>query len=169
MGKTVATQRSEIDDRGDGMPDKEPLPSSAQLGELLDKLLPENEHMDGISASIILEWEDVDRPWLAHALRSRLKKRIEAMHSKGEDVPASLAELLSVVDGKVETQEVEIDADSWVDSVLRGQFPQIPGQLDQHGNVQAFRPRSSQDITDEDVEVLKEMAKELDERSKKHE
>jgi len=148
------------------MQDKEPLPSSAQLGKMLEKLLPENDQMDSVSASVILEREGVDRSWLAHAVHARLTMRIEAMRGRGEDVPPALAELLDVVDSKIETQAVEIDADTWVDSVFSGQFPQIPGQLEQPGLVHAFRPRSSQDMTDEDIEVLREMAKELDERSK---
>jgi hypothetical protein len=169
MAKTIATQKSPIADRGDGMTDEGPLPSSTQLGELLDKLLPENDQLDSISASIILEREGIDRAWLAGALRSRLSKRIEGMHARGEDIPAPLAQLMKVVESKVQTQEVEIDAETWVESVLSGQFPQIPGQLGQRGLVQAFRPRATQDITDEDLEVLREMAIEIDERAKERE
>jgi len=169
MGKTVGTQRSAIDKRGDGMPDNTPLPSRAELAKLLEKLLPENEQMDSVSAAIILEREGIGRAWLANALRSRLERRIAGIQARGEVAPPPLDKLMSVLNSKSEVQEIEVDAESWVDSVLEGKFPQIPGQLEQPGYIQAFRPRATENLTDEDIEVLREMAQELDERSKERE
>jgi hypothetical protein len=147
------------------MADQTSLPSKAKLTELLDKLLPENEEMDAESASIILDRQSVDRIWLAKALRTRLESRIADADAKGEDVPPALSEVVSVLQRNIQSHEEDMDdPDNWIDTLLSGQYPEA-----QTGPtyIEAFRPRGTERLTEEDVQILRELEAELEARAKK--
>ena len=143
------------------MSDRTPLPKRAELLDLLEKLLPPNEEMDEVSASIILDQQGVDHVWLASALKSRLERRVADMHKRGEDVPPALTDMLAIVQQKTESKdEVEIDPGAWIDSLLSGHVPDTMAKPDRSGHVQAFRSRGREFLTEEDLQILREMATE---------
>jgi hypothetical protein len=150
------------------MGDHTPLPSRAKLLELLERLLPENEDMDAVSASIILDRQGVDRVWLANALRSRLEHRIVDMRAKGEDVPPALSEVVSDLERNTKTEEeAASDPERWIDMLLSGQYPESESGPSKY--VQAFRPRQTEPLTEEDIQILKDLEAELEARAKEHE
>jgi len=71
------------------------FPTTEQVDDLIDRLLPSNEDMDAESASIILERQGIDRVKLATALRSRLERRIEQMRIRGEEIPQPIIDLVT--------------------------------------------------------------------------
>jgi len=73
------------------------VPTEKQLDKLFESLLPPNEEMDQMTASIILESGGVDRQWLATALRSRLERRVEQMQARGETVPPNLLKVIAAL------------------------------------------------------------------------
>lgn len=152
------------------MADQIPLPSRAKLLELLEKLLPDNKDMDEVSASIILDRQGVDRARLANALQLSLERRIAHMRASGEDVPPALAEILAILERKTESQEEgTVDPGAWIDNLLRGPVPEIRTGADQAGHLQAFRPRGTEPLTEEDIEILRDLAAELEANGKDHE
>src|ERR1041384_396474 len=156
----MATQKSALDKTGGGMTDEAPFPSEAQLTELLDRLLPENEDMDSVSASIILEDAGVDRMQLATALRSRLQSRIGDMTANREDVPPVLSEVVAALDRNIEAHEKDFDdPDNWIDALLSGRYPE--SQMGP-AYIEAFRPRGTDPLTEEDIQILKELESELE-------
>jgi len=152
------------------MADQTPLPPRAKLIELLEKLLPDNEDMDQVSASIILDRQGVDRARLANALQVRLERRIADLRGRGEYVPAALAEVLAILERKTESQdEAEIDPGTWIDGLLSGQVPESQPGAGQTGQVQAFRSRGTELLTEEDIEILRDLAAELEAEVKERE
>jgi hypothetical protein len=71
------------------------FPTKEQVDNLIDRLLPANEDLDAESAAIILEREDIDRAWLASALKRRLEARLNRMREAGEDIPSELVTLMN--------------------------------------------------------------------------
>ncbi len=88
---TPGSYGSAIGKEGNGMSDRTPLPTKAQLEKLLEKLLPANEEMDEVSASIILEEQGLDRISLAKLLHKRIEQRIVDTRAKSEDIPAEVS------------------------------------------------------------------------------
>jgi hypothetical protein len=71
------------------------LPTLEQLEKLLERLLPPNEEIDEVSASIILERAGVDTSILADDLIRRLERRIKELQLRSEDVSPNLLEVIS--------------------------------------------------------------------------
>lgn len=79
-------------------PNHSPLPTHAQLEKLIERLLPPDEEMDEVSASIILEREGVDRSKLADELKGRVERRVEELRTQGKDVPQALLEVVAMLE-----------------------------------------------------------------------
>jgi len=148
------------------MADRDPLPTRAQLRKLIDKLLPQNEEMDQVSAAIILEREGVDRSKLADELKGRFERRVEELRAEGKDVPQALLDTLAILeteDGS-EEEHPSIDPYDWIDNLLAGRMPGNLTSLTSQGqtrHLQAFRSRNMEFLTEEDLRILEDLAAEL--------
>jgi hypothetical protein len=70
---------------------------SPQLRNLLEMLLPPDEEMDEVSATIILDEIGVDVTTLVDDLRVRVEREIQKLQANGEDVPETLISALAVL------------------------------------------------------------------------
>ena len=142
------------------MADKTPLLPLAELQRLIEKLVPANEDMDELSASIILTREGVDLGTLPDDLKVRLERGLEEMRAKGEEVPPELVEMVALLekDPEPETQ-ADIELGAWIDSLLAGQVP--GGAMGASQQRQAFRSMRKEGLTENDLLILERLAAEI--------
>lgn len=147
------------------MEDRTPLPTKAELEKLLRKVLPENEEIDALSAGTVRDEQQIGRMWLSEALRFRLERRVAGMRERGEEIPAGLSETLLILQRKAESQvQAELDPDpkTWVDSLLNGRVPSRLPPANQSTPIHAFRSAADETLTEEDLQILQELAKEIE-------
>ena len=72
----------------DGKPDKR------LLDEFIDNLTPPNDEMDLISATIVLERAGIDLNTSNDDLKERLKREVDEMTARNEEVPQELLRFL---------------------------------------------------------------------------
>ena len=144
------------------MADRTPLPTQAQLEKLLEMLLPPDEEMDEVSASIILEEMGVDTSTLADDLRMRLEREVQELRAKGEDVPEPLLDALASLQAKTQPKEqTDIDPEVWIDNLIRGYIPSYLTEMGRAQHLQSFRAGNMGFLTKEDLRILEELVAEL--------
>lgn len=145
------------------MAERTPLPTKAQLRKLIDRLLSQNEEIDEVSAAIILRREGVDRSKLADELKERVEHRVDELRSQGKDVPQALIDTLAILasDAESEEEHASINPDDWIDHILADRMPGHPIGHDQTRHLQAFRSLNMEFLTEEDLQILEELAVEL--------
>lgn len=72
----------------DGKPDKR------LLDEFIDNLTPPNDEMDVMSATIVLERAGIDLNTSNEDLKERLKREVDEMTARNEEVPQELLRFL---------------------------------------------------------------------------
>jgi hypothetical protein len=87
------------------MANRTSLPTHAQLKKLLEMLLPPDEEMDEVSASVILEEMGVDTSTLADDLAMRIEQEVQELRAKGEDMPELLLEVMTTLESHSPSNE----------------------------------------------------------------
>ena len=149
---------SAVDKRLKAMANKTSLPTKAELNALIELLAATGDEADEIDSAREPQ-TSAEITNLAEDLVGRLERGIEEMRAKGEEVPVTLSNTVQSLHAHLEQEPKEVDAEKWIDSLLAGQIP--AGRGKDAGGVPAFRSLRMDLLTEEDLEILKEMAEEI--------
>jgi len=146
---------------------KEPtrLPTRAELQEVLEKLLPPNEEMDNVSASIILERAGIDLDSVTEGVRTHLEKLAAELSARGEEVPQALQDTLEALQPETEDDMAMLSPERMIDGLLSGDLPGSAMETNRAAYAHAFRSRGRELLSEEDLRILEEISLELQARA----
>ena len=146
-----------VDKRLKAMANKASLPTKAELNALIELLAATDDEADEVnSAGEPLTRDDVTN--LAEDLVGRLERGVAEMRSHGEEVPAALSASVQLLHDHIDEETGDVTTEEWVDSLLAGRVP--PGRGRPTG-MPAFRSLRMDLLTEDDLEMLREMAEEI--------
>jgi hypothetical protein len=140
------------------MANKTSLPTKAELDVLIELLAATADEPDDVSSSRQPETNS-DVTNLAEDLVKRLERGIEEMRASSEDVPEALSNTVQLLHAHIDQETRDITTEEWVDSLLSGRVP--PGRGQSTGHAPTFRSLRMDLLTEDDLEILKEMAEEI--------
>jgi hypothetical protein len=139
------------------MANKASLPTKAELNALIELLAATDDEADEVnSAGEPLTSADVTN--LAEDLVGRLERGMAEMRSKAEDVPAALSNTVQLLQDHIGEETRDGTTEEWVDSLLAGRVP--PGRGQPTG-MPSFRNLRRDLLTEDDIEMLRQMAEEI--------
>jgi hypothetical protein len=141
------------------MEEPTPLPTRAELQKLLGMLLFEDDEIDDVSASIILERAGVNSEKSQGRLATRLQNTVAQMKAGGKQVPKGVIEMIKFLQPGTPVEEAE--PHDVIEALLRGHVLGAPPDRSEAAHVQAFRSNEMDYLTEEDIEILEEISKEL--------
>jgi hypothetical protein len=139
------------------MANKTSLPTKAELNALIEVLAATDDETGAVdSAGEPLTSGEVTN--LAEDLVGRLERGVAEMRSKAEDVPAALLNTVQLLHHHIDEETRDVTTEEWVDSLLAGQVPAGRGHS---SGVPAFRSLRMDLLTEDDLEMLRQMAEEI--------
>jgi hypothetical protein len=139
------------------------LPTKAELAAFIN-------HLEGAadsSSEDVRALTEAETAALAADLLVRLERGVAEMKANGESPPVALLETIELLRAHDEQQtETEgIDPHKWIESLLAGQIP--PERINAPTSL-SFRSLRTDLMTEEDREILREMAEEVQTKNKKN-
>jgi hypothetical protein len=147
-----------VDKRLKAMANKTSLPTKAELDALIEVLATTDDETD--QANSLGELGSVETTNLAADLVTRLERGIQELRTNGEEAPLALTKTVDLLHQHIEQEATEepVDPKEWIDALLAGERPTVTGTL---GGGPAFRTLRMDLLTEDDLEILKEMAEEV--------
>lgn len=138
-----------------------PLPTKAQLQKLLGMLLFADDE-DEVAVAIIMERAGVDRERFLQRIETKLTNNAAELREQGKEVPQALVDVIEVLEPVAEPDEaVSRGPEEVVDALLRGEVLGSTHEINEGHQVQAFRPNEMDYLTEEDLQILDQISKDL--------
>jgi hypothetical protein len=145
---------SAVDKRREDMGNKSSLPTKAELAAFIDHL----EGATDSSSEDMTALTDTETAHLAADLLVRLEHGVAEMKTNGESVPPTVLETIELLRAHNDKESERIDPHEWIKSLLAGNIP--AGRANAPRGL-SFRSLRTDLLTDEDREILREMAEEV--------
>jgi predicted metal-dependent phosphoesterase TrpH len=155
-------QQGSVEKRSNDIEEPALLPTKAELQKLLGMLLFEGEEMDEVSASIILDRAGLIDDQFLERLGSRLENRAAEMRVEGKEVSQALLDTIRSLEPNTwEADPDRFSAEGAIDALRYRQVAEEIPADGKPGYVQARQMSEKDYLTEDDLRILEEVAKEL--------